>query len=110
MVPRRAIPSGSCPASERKTEGGVSCLRHDTNETEDLMLLLSRKCGEKVVIPGLNLTLAVLEIRDDLVRLGISAPADVPVHHQEAWQLPLPALALPSGAPAGQRGSGVAQP
>src|SRR5260370_29192146 len=50
------------------------------------MLVLSRKCGEKIVIPHQNITLTVLEIRGDRVRLGITAPPDVPVHRQESWQ------------------------
>jgi carbon storage regulator len=50
------------------------------------MLVLSRKCGEKIVIPEQNITLTVLEIRGDRIRLGITAPADVPVHRQEVWE------------------------
>jgi carbon storage regulator len=50
------------------------------------MLVLSRKCGEKIVIPQQNITLTVLEIRGDRIRLGITAPPDVPVHRQEIWQ------------------------
>ena len=50
------------------------------------MLVLSRKCGEKIVIPDQNIILTVLEVRGDRIRLGIEAPADVPVHRQEIWQ------------------------
>ena len=50
------------------------------------MLVLSRKIGEKIVIPQQNITLTVLEIRGDRIRLGITAPADVSVHRQEIWQ------------------------
>lgn len=50
------------------------------------MLVLSRKIGEKIVIPQQNITLTVLEIRGDRIRLGITAPADVTVHRQEIWQ------------------------
>ena len=50
------------------------------------MLVLSRKIGERIVIPQQNITLTVLEIRGDRIRLGITAPADVPVHRQEIWQ------------------------
>jgi carbon storage regulator len=50
------------------------------------MLVLSRKCGEKIVIPQQNITLTVLEIRGDRIRLGITAPPEVPVHRQEIWQ------------------------
>jgi len=50
------------------------------------MLVLSRKCGEKIVIPDQNIILTVLEVRGDRVRLGIEAPAAVPVHREEIWR------------------------
>lgn len=50
------------------------------------MLVLSRKCGEKIVISDQNIILTVLEIRGDRIRLGIEAPAAVPVHREEVWQ------------------------
>jgi carbon storage regulator len=50
------------------------------------MLVLSRKCGEKIVISDQNIIVTVLEVRGDRVRLGIEAPADVPIHRQEVWQ------------------------
>ena len=46
------------------------------------MLVLSRKKDEKIVI-GDNITLMVIEIRGDKVRLGIDAPRDVTVHREE---------------------------
>lgn len=48
------------------------------------MLVLSRKKDEKIVI-GDSITLMVIEIRGDKVRLGIEAPADIPVHRQEVY-------------------------
>ena len=50
------------------------------------MLVLSRKCGEKIVIPELGIELTVLEIRGDRIRLGINAPESVKVHREEVWQ------------------------
>jgi len=49
------------------------------------MLVLSRKVGERVVVPHVDLTVTVLEVRGKVVRLGISAPADVDVHREEVW-------------------------
>lgn len=51
------------------------------------MLVLSRKKNESIVIgEGENaITLVVVEIRGDKVRLGIEAPKDVPVHRQEVY-------------------------
>ncbi len=46
------------------------------------MLVLSRKAGESVVV-GDDITLTVLEIRGDVVRVGISAPRSVVVQRAE---------------------------
>jgi carbon storage regulator len=46
------------------------------------MLVLSRKRDEKIVI-GEDIVITVVEIRGDKVRLGIEAPAHVPVHRAE---------------------------
>lgn len=48
------------------------------------MLVLSRKKDEKIMI-GDSITLMVIEIRGDKVRLGIEAPKDVPVHREEVY-------------------------
>lgn len=49
------------------------------------MLVLSRKKDEKIVI-GDKITIMVIEIRGDKVRLGIDAPKDVSVHRQEVYE------------------------
>lgn len=46
------------------------------------MLVLTRKAGEKVVIGG-GITLTVLEVRGDAIRIGIEAPRDVDIHRGE---------------------------
>ena len=46
------------------------------------MLVLSRKRDERIVI-GDNIVITIVEVRGDKVRLGIDAPAEVPVHRQE---------------------------
>ena len=48
------------------------------------MLILSRKKDEKIVISD-NVTVMVIEIRGDKVRLGIEAPKDITVHRQEIY-------------------------
>ena len=48
------------------------------------MLVLSRKKDEKIMI-GDDVTLMVIEIRGDKVRLGIDAPKDVAVHREEVF-------------------------
>ena len=49
------------------------------------MLVLSRKKNESIVINN-DITITVVEIRGDKVRLGIVAPKDVPVHRQEVYE------------------------
>lgn len=46
------------------------------------MLVLTRKVGEAIVI-GDDVTVTVLEVRGDVVRLGIDAPRSVRVHREE---------------------------
>ena len=48
------------------------------------MLVLSRKKIESIVINN-DITVTVVEIRGDKVRLGIVAPKEVPVHRQEVY-------------------------
>lgn len=49
------------------------------------MLVLSRKKNESIVIND-DITIVVVEIRGDKVRLGVEAPKEVPVHRQEVWE------------------------
>ena len=46
------------------------------------MLVLSRKLGETLVIDG-NITVKVIQVQGNAVRLGIEAPQQVPVHRAE---------------------------
>jgi carbon storage regulator len=46
------------------------------------MLILSRKTNEQIVIEG-GITITVVQIRGDKVRLGIVAPKDVSVNRSE---------------------------
>ena len=43
------------------------------------MLVLSRKRGERIVIPGCSITITVAAVKGDRVRLGIAAPAEVAI-------------------------------
>ncbi len=49
------------------------------------MLVLSRKKNESIVIDDV-ITIVVVEIRGDKVRLGIEAPKEVPVHRREVYE------------------------
>lgn len=47
------------------------------------MLVLSRKKNESVVIAEGEIVIRIVDIRGDKVRIGIEAPADIPIHRQE---------------------------
>ena len=47
------------------------------------MLILSRKRGEQIVIPGSSITITVVRVKGDNVRLGIAAPAEVRILREE---------------------------
>ena len=49
------------------------------------MLILQRKCGERVVI-GQNIEVTVLKLHGNHVKLGITGPPGVPIHRQEVHQ------------------------
>jgi carbon storage regulator len=49
------------------------------------VLVLTRRPGETVMI-GDDVVLTVLDIRSDVVRLGIEAPRSVQVHREEVYR------------------------
>lgn len=49
------------------------------------MLVLSRKIGEKIQILN-NITISVEDIRGGKVRIGITAPDEVPIYREEVWE------------------------
>lgn len=49
------------------------------------MLILSRKTNEKICI-GENITLTIIEVRGDQVKIGVDAPKDVKVFRHEVFQ------------------------
>lgn len=48
------------------------------------MLVLSRKKNESIVIND-DIMIVVVEIRGDKVRIGVEAPAEIPVHRKEVY-------------------------
>ena len=50
------------------------------------MLVLSRRVGESIVI-GEDIIVTVLEVRGEVVRVGVDAPRSVSVHREEIMQV-----------------------
>ena len=48
------------------------------------MLILTRKPGESIVI-GDNVTITILGVRGNQVRLGTDAPIEISVHREEIY-------------------------
>jgi carbon storage regulator len=72
-----------------------------------VMLVLSRKKNESIVINN-DITIVVVEIRGDKVRLGIEAPKEVPVHRREVYDAIKRNAAVQNGAPTPDAGSNAA--
>jgi carbon storage regulator len=49
------------------------------------MLILTRRVGEALMI-GENISISVLGVKGNQVRIGIDAPKDVAVHREEIYQ------------------------
>lgn len=49
------------------------------------MLVLSRTRDEQIII-GDDIVITIVDIRGDKVRLGLVAPANVPIHRREVYE------------------------
>jgi len=63
------------------------------------MLILTRRAGETVMI-GSDITITVLGVKGNQVRIGINAPKDVAVHREEIFERIQNEQAAESGAAA----------
>lgn len=51
------------------------------------MLVLSRKKDERIILGDYEITIMVIDIRGDKVRLGIEAPKDMSIHREEIYEI-----------------------
>ena len=49
------------------------------------MLVLTRSTGERLIINEGQITLTILDVRGNQVRVGIEAPKDVSIHREEIF-------------------------
>ena len=49
------------------------------------MLIITRRPGEKIML-GEDISIQVMEIVGNQVRIGIQAPKSVPVYREEIWE------------------------
>ncbi|MBT8228028.1 MAG: carbon storage regulator CsrA [Dactylosporangium sp.] len=49
------------------------------------MLVLTRRAGESLMV-GDDVVVTVLDVRGDVVRLGITAPRSIQVHREEVYR------------------------
>lgn len=50
------------------------------------MLVLSRKLGEKIVLPELGVTIVLLSVHGKRARIGIEGPRGIAAHREEIWR------------------------
>jgi carbon storage regulator len=63
------------------------------------MLVLSRRLNEKIVLPGLDVTITVVAIKGGTVRIGIEAPPDVRIVREELLEQDHEARSRPGREP-----------
>jgi carbon storage regulator len=68
----------------RRSTACITRCRSPDFDTLFRMLILSRKPGESIVIDG-RIVVKIMRLDGEIVKLGIEAPTEIPVHRQEVY-------------------------
>jgi carbon storage regulator len=71
------------------------------------MLVLARRLHEKIILPSLEITIQVVGLQGNLVRLGIEAPQDVGIFREEVYDATRVAVAPMDSTVPGSQGHTV---
>lgn len=50
------------------------------------ILVLSRKLSQKIIFGNGEIVIQIVEVRGDKVRIGITAPDNMPIHREEVFE------------------------
>ena len=48
------------------------------------MLMMTRRAGQEIIL-GEDITIEIVEVAGNTVRLGVDAPRSIPVYREEIW-------------------------
>ena len=77
--------SGGVALHEYRTRDEHNLVPRSSIGKDSIMLVLSRKKNQSIIIND-DITIVVVEIRGDKVRLGVEAPKEIPVHRNEVYE------------------------
>src|SRR5262249_58743709 len=83
--PRTATSAARWPDRPTECDTFLSA-KGTTTQGGTAMLVLSRKLGERVLVPQCGLSITVVAVEGNLIRLGFTAPSEVGIYREEVWE------------------------